>query len=583
MGLNIRNIAKEETNLRESVDFNFKDISIWVLSSFTINQIDKMISLELLKEKYNPSIKFTEYNQYQTQILDPNSILRKSEIDIAIFAIQIDDLLPNFFENYYSSESLFSFKNLKDAVSEYIQLIRKLKEDTGCTCIVNDFAFPSRSINEIQENTDLSSKVQDLNRYLREELGKISGVYIAGFESLLFKLGMENSIDSRMKYFARAPYSSNFLFELSSHYRELINTLYRPRKKVLVFDLDNTLWGGVIGEDGIKGISIGNDYPGNIYLEIQRLAKKYSELGIILAINSKNNFEDVEEVFNNHPEIILSMEDFSAKKINWENKDKNLIEISEELNVGLDAMVFVDDSPYEIGIVNNSIPEVETIQFTDDLISNLERLKNISSFNTLGITEEDLKKKKQYKDEAKRKEFESKSGSLDDYLANLNISVSFKPINENNFARALQLINKTNQFNLTTRRYKELELEEKLNSSKSRGFTIGVKDKFGDSGIVGVAIIEEKESKVWEIDTFLLSCRVLGRGIESAFLSALADYTKTMSADSLVGIYISSKKNKQVEHFYKNNGFIKKDEDLVLDLSNKGKIPKAPSWITLRD
>ncbi|GAG98071.1 unnamed protein product, partial [marine sediment metagenome] len=277
--------------------------------------------------------------------------------------------------------------------------------------------------------------------------------------------------DDKMWFLARNPFSKDFLVALVVRYGQFIKTIFGKRKKCLVLDADNTLWGGIVGEDGVNGIELGHSYPGNVYRQIQQTAKQYSHQGVILALNSKNNIEDVKEVFDKHPDMVLEWDDFASVRVNWKSKVENMREIADELNIGIDGLVFVDDNPFEIEMMKQAYLEVQTIRFTDNVLRNLGLIRGLDAFQSMQILESDLEKTQQYKDNAKRNRLRMSKASLEDFYRSLEMRAEIRSCSELDIKRVAQLTQKTNQFNLTTRRYTEADVEQFVHSENCRVYT----------------------------------------------------------------------------------------------------------------
>jgi FkbH-like protein len=334
-----------------------------------------------------------------------------------------------------------------------------------------------------------------------------------------------------------------------------INAILSKRKKCLVLDLDNTLWGGILGEDGVTGIKIGGDYPGNAFAEFQKSIINLKNTGIILSICSKNNESDVLEAWNKNSNIIIKKSDISSYRINWSNKSDNIREIAVELNIGLDSMVFIDDNPAERELVKQILPDVETPDFPIhpyDLPNFSAKLVS-DYFQVYNITEEDINKTEQYKSNTERAVFKRSFDDFNQYLLSLEIIVLIEKAKALSIPRIAQMTQKTNQFNLTTHRYTEGNIKEFIKNN-DWVFTIDIKDKFGDHGITGLMIIELDNSKA-RINSFLLSCRVLGKGIEGAFINHILAKLKESGTKKVFAEYISTSKNSQVKDFYEKVGF----------------------------
>jgi FkbH-like protein len=323
------------------------------------------------------------------------------------------------------------------------------------------------------------------------------------------------------------------------------------RKKCLVLDLDNTLWGGVLGEDGIDGIQIGGDYPGKAFLYFQEALLELSKSGVILTICSKNNEQEVLEVWNKNPFLILKKENFATYRINWKDKATNIKELAEELNIGLDSFVFVDDNTTERELVKQLLPMVEVPDFPEqpyELPAFFQKLVN-KYFKVYSITDEDKKKTQQYKANASRAQEQRSFGDFKEFLKSLNIQITIEEANEFNIQRIAQMTQKTNQFNLTTRRYTDADVRLFMKEGW-KIWCLSVADKFGDNGITGCIMVNENQ-----IDTLLLSCRILGKGIEFAFVKKVLALLKDIGISELTATFIPTAKNAQVASFYDKCGF----------------------------
>jgi FkbH-like protein len=334
-----------------------------------------------------------------------------------------------------------------------------------------------------------------------------------------------------------------------------LKALSNLRKKCLVLDLDNTLWGGVVGEDGVSGIKLGDVYPGLAYRLFQESILEMKNKGVILAICSKNNIQDVEEVWQKHPSMYLKRSDFSSIRINWENKANNVQEIAQELNIGIDSMVFIDDNPAERELVSMTLPNIEVPQFPEEpygLPGFIEDIK-MDYFQAYNLTTEDLDKAAHYGANAQRAEARKVYISDSDYLRSLEMKLKILPASEFTIDRIAQMTQKTNQFNLTTKRYLTDDIQDYLNQGH-RVYCLNVKDKFGDNGITALAIILVENNSAF-IDTFLLSCRIIGRGIEKQFLTHILNKLFSNGVKHIGSKYIPTKKNMQAAEFYDSMGF----------------------------
>ena len=328
------------------------------------------------------------------------------------------------------------------------------------------------------------------------------------------------------------------------------------RKKCLILDLDNTLWGGILGEDGIKGIQIGDDYPGKAFHFWQEALYYLAKSGVILAVCSKNNEKDVFEAWEKNPFMVLRKEAFSAYRINWRDKASNIKELAEELNIGLDSLVFVDDNPSERELIKQMLPMVSVPDFPKQPYMLPDFFKQLVNdyFKVYDVTDEDRSKTEQYKANAMRKQEREKYADLKDYIRSLKIEIQIESMDAFNQSRIAQMTQKTNQFNLTTHRYTESDLSGFIKEGWQI-FALRAKDRFGDNGITGTIMLKPCES-CYEIDTFLLSCRILGKGIESAFLLSVLNELRHEGIRGIKSSFIPTAKNAQTATFYEQLGFV---------------------------
>jgi FkbH-like protein len=365
--------------------------------------------------------------------------------------------------------------------------------------------------------------------------------------------------------------------------------LFRAPRKVLCTDLDNTLWGGVLGEEGPEGIATGSAFPGNCHLEYQKYLKQLSSRGILLAIVSKNNEADVQEAFQiRSADLALSLDNFVATKISWSEKSDSIRELAKELSLGLDSFVFVDDNPVECEAIRQQLPEIAVIEApVQEPWKLVELLSSQPFFDAAVVTDDDVNRLSEYKAQAQRAELSSSAGNRDEFLASLGIVCTFLSALDAPLARSVQLLAKTNQFNLTTRRHSAAEVEEFASHPGGQAVAIRVRDRFGDAGVVGLALARN-EGDSCLIDSLLLSCRVIGRGIETALLAHIADNAKRAGAKQLIGEFIATKKNAPCADFYLDHGFVKdtssrdaRPDSVFYQLDLTTSAPTSPKWLTL--
>ncbi|MEP7308698.1 MAG: HAD-IIIC family phosphatase [Acidobacteriota bacterium] len=353
-------------------------------------------------------------------------------------------------------------------------------------------------------------------------------------------------------------------------------------RKCLVVDLDNTLWGGVVGEEGVAGVNIGGTYPGNLYTALQTEIKMLHERGVTLAIVSKNNEADAWEVFDQRSEMVLNRADFSAHRINWRDKGINLRDVASELQIDLDALVLLDDNPVERALIEELLPQVEVCPASDPL-EMLRWLTTCRRFDTLAITTEDALRAKSHAASVLRRETVSNVDDLEGYLTGLGTEVQVGALTTAQIARVAQLTQKTNQFNLTTRRLTEKEVQDLMSAPDWRVFWCRCRDRFADEGLIGAAIVKIEDAS-WRLHTFLMSCRVLGRGIEKAFLHAICQHAVAQGAGVMIGEFIRTAKNSQTETFFESCGFTvqqRTPDHCLSQLSLPSMAELKPRWIAM--
>lgn len=408
----------------------------------------------------------------------------------------------------------------------------------------------------------LSKIVSNYNTALFEAERLYANVKVIDFREFIRQYTNSELMDWKYYFISQMGISPKLSKSFQAWWNRKLDGIALKRKKCLVLDLDNTLWGGVLGEDGIDGIQIGGDYPGNAFLYWQEALSQLAQTGIILAICSKNNEQDVFDAWDKNPFIILKKSSFSAYRINWIDKATNIKELADELNIGLDSFVFVDDNPSERELIKQTLPMVSVPDFPEKpymLPAFFKQLVN-DYFKVYSITKEDLTKTEQYKANANRAKLQKEFVDYEMFLQSLEMQITIESVNEFNIQRIAQMTQKTNQFNLTTKRYTDMDVRNFILAGWNI-YCVSVSDKFGDYGITGCIMINNNN----EIDTFLLSCRILGKGIEEVFAKKLFSILLSKGFVELKACYLPTAKNTQVKDFYNKLGF-----DCVLE-SEDGK------------
>lgn len=553
-----------------------KKIRIGILGSFTLNGLEETLKVKCVEKKIGVSIFVSGYNQYNQDILNEKSDLYNFSPDITFLILDTRNILGNFFYSIYSL-SLDQRKELfEKKFHELITLLEVFTKKSKSKLILTNLSIPTYSpygICETKTEFGLVEMIVTLNSKLVDYAKQNPSVYIYDFNGFVTRYGESNVFDFRQYFFGDIKISLEFIPQFGEDLMGYVKAMMGLNKKCIVLDLDNTLWGGVVGEDGFNGIKLGPTPPGNTYVEFQRSILALNQRGIILAINSKNNEDEALEVLRNHPHMVLHEENFASIRINWNDKVTNMKEIAEELNIGLDSIVFFDDDPVNREYMTMNLPEVLTVNPPPDPALYTLTLQSINDFNVLKITDEDINRKDMYIQEKKRKDFEKGATNLEDFLKQLEIKLRIKKADQFTIPRISQLTLKTNQFNLTTKRYQEEEIRQLSQDGNVLVGCAQVEDKFGDNGITGVFIIKKENPKEWMIDTFLLSCRVMGREVEKGILSHIINKAIENNVESLKAQYVPTKKNTPVESFLPDCGFHKEGDYWVYSIKSSFKVP----------
>lgn len=421
--------------------------------------------------------------------------------------------------------------------------------------------FTLCKIDRLKINTSdfsFEEAIYDFNSHILKLEINNKNIKIIDFSDFVSKYPQIDFIDWKYYFTSQLAFSAKLAKDFKAWFDLQKNKIALKRKKCIILDLDNTLWGGVLGEDGIEGIKIGGDYPGKAFLYFQKALIELSKSGVILAVCSKNNVNDVLECWNKNPFNLINKEYISAYRINWNNKADNIRELASELNIGLDSFVFIDDNPTERELVKQTLPDVVVPEFPEQpygLVSFIEELTD-KYFSVYSLTEEDRNKTSEYKANIERKNAEKAFTDIDSFIKSLEIKLSIQKVNGMNISRIAQMTQKTNQFNLTTRRYTENDIQ-KLITENAKIWCLSVRDRFGDSGITGVIIVKNDK-----IDELLLSCRILGKKIEFVFVSKILTTLKEEGLKLLKAEYLPTLKNSQVKEFYEKCGFSLLKEDV---------------------
>jgi FkbH-like protein len=557
-----------------------------ILRSFTVEPIVPLLRAEAFAYGIDLEVHVGDFNTYVQDILDDQSSLYRFAPNAVVLAVRSDQAAPELWRDFADVAPEAAQQAAERVVRGYEQWIGAFRKQSQAALIIHSLerpSVPSLGVLDDQSTTGQSGLIMQINRELRQSATGFHGVYTLDYDALVARHGSEHWHDERKWLMARLPIAAGHLIEMAREWLRFIAPLSGRTAKVLVVDLDNTLWGGVIGEDGMAGIKVGPEYPGAAYQALQRALLDLSRKGILLAVCSKNNLDDAMEAIEKHPGMLLRAKHFAALRINWTDKAQNLREIAQELNVGIDSIAFIDDNPFEREQVRAALPEVTVIDLPKDPLKYAAAVRNCAVFERLTLSSEDQQRTEMYAAQKERAGAEQTFQSKEDFFRFLEQEAELDPVSDLTLARIAQLTQKTNQFNLTTRRYTEPQIAAMAKLPEWHIFSIKVRDRFGDHGLVGVAIAHD-EGEQCEVDTFLLSCRVIGRTVETALLAHLAESAAERGCKRLVGWFLPTKKNAPARDFYSQHGFEKQEANgagslWTLDL--KSCTLRAPDWIKL--
>jgi FkbH-like protein len=524
--------------------FNPSNIKIALLSSFSARGLKETVVIKCRDVGVKAEIYQAPYNLYRQEILDEGSTLYAFGPELVFLHIDLQTLLgENFFHGRCEPHG---------PVKELLQLVEAIKKNSKATIVLHNMEVPTYSPFGIQDNKQsvgFVEAVQACNAQLRDNIKGDSRVFLFDYDGFASLIGKEKLCDPKMYYLGDMKLDMSHFPALADHYLAYIFPSVQLSRKCIVLDLDQTLWGGIVGEDGIGGIQLGPTPEGRPFWEFQKHLLALYERGIILAINSLNNFDDAIKVIREHPYMVLREEHFAAMKINWEDKVRNFQALAEDLNLTLDSFVFFDNDPVQRERIKRALPEVLVVDLPADPSRYVQTLQSARYFDTLQLTAEDKQRGEFYV--ARKRALEVQS--LDEYLEGLKIEVTMERASELNMERIAQLTQKSNQFNMSTKRYNLDEIRQMAMHEQFHVACFRVKDKFADYGIVGVLILEKSKSE-YRIDTFLLSCRVIGLGVENKMVAYAKELSQTLP---LIAECIPTAKNKPAQDFFKKQDFSK--------------------------
>ena len=545
---------------------------IAILGGSTTSEVRSMLELHLLDQGIRPAFYESGYNRYSEDVLFENPGLTDFKPDVVYFHTTWQNVseFPELMEPEIEVE-----QRVRREVGRFEVIWEKIRTKFGATIIQNNFDLPRARPLGNSEAFDASGRLDFLAR-LNGEFARYarnhSNFFINDIHYLSAQLGLAAWHGHTYWYNFHMAVSPIATVSLARNLAAIIKSIYGKSKKCLVIDLDNTIWGGVIGDDGVQNLVLGRDHAmGEAYLDFQRYVKDLGRRGVILAVCSKNDAGNAREGLS-HPDSILRLEDFGAFKANWNPKPENIREIAAELNIGLDSIVFVDDNPAERALVTDRLPEVAVPEVGSDVTLFAEILEAEHYFETPRIVQDDLGRSDFYRSNVQREAQHGRFSDYGEFLESLEMTAEIAPFSSVYLDRITQLINKTNQFNLTTRRYTGAEVEATALDPNYLTLYGRLADRFGDNGLVSV-LIGHHAAGVLEMDLWLMSCRVLNREMELAMFDALIEECRARGIRKIKGVYIPSKKNSMVADHYLKLGFSAVDGGVGAEQSWQFEVP----------
>ena len=553
-----KNLKKEQQGL--------KTVTIAILADTATQFMAQAIKGYGIEANIDFDIYEADYDQTDQEVFNYASGLYQFKPAFVLINFSTEHLLKKFYKAGNQERLQFAEQEINyiHSIFQSIQKNSSSKLLLNTFIEINDAVFGNYAA---KEKTSFVYQLRKLNLLLMELSQQHADLFIYDLFSQQAQVGYTNIFDPKMYINADMVYSIDFLPHLAKCVTDVISAVTGNFKKALIVDLDNTIWGGIIGDDGMEGIQIGNLGIGKAFSEFQLWLKELKERGIIIAVCSKNTEEIAKEPFLQHPDMILQMNDISLFVANWENKADNIRHIQSVLNIGFDSMVFIDDNPFEREMVKSAIPEITVPDMPEDPAEYLLHLRSLNLFETASFTEEDKLRTSQYQQEGKRAILQNSFASEDEFLEKLEMRSEVKPFDKFSSPRVAQLTQRSNQFNLRTVRYTEQEILKLSSSDNYYTLSMTLEDKFGKYGLIGAVILKRMDDARLFIDTWIMSCRVLKRGMENFTLNCIVELAKKNNYSTIVGEYLPTKKNIIVRDHYAGLGFAKCEDEWLLEVS----------------
>jgi len=563
-------------------------LDVEILSTYNLEPVLPVLQLAI---SCLPSVacpRLAPLDSIESHMAQPAQRPGAADCDARMIIWRVEEVLP---------EALYPFsygfpERLAACVDQVLERIERVvtlhrRNCSGTPLFISTLPLPVNLANPVSAAQHCSgpyASVSRVNQKIYEVAERGGGVHVLDLASWAAFEG-ETHADAMVDFLARQPLSAKGQVSFALFIARCLRSLIVPRGKVLALDLDNTLWGGIVGEDGLNGLKLGQEFPGNVHLRIQRELLELKHRGVLLVILSKNNEADAREVFESLPGMILKWTDFAVRKINWNHKHENLREAAQELGLGIDSFAFLDDSDYEREQMRQAIPEVLILNDSADPLHTLRALWATDVFDSLVVTEEDRLRQRDYSVREAR-DVAKHGHDLEEFLKSLEMEVTIEDIGPSNMERVVAMLGKTNQFNLTTRRHSRADVQSILGLRNAIGLALRLRDKFGEQGIVALSLaVPSNDSNALEIDSFLVSCRALGRGVEDALWSAMVSRALVQGVRKLDAEYRATAKNALAAKFYDRVGLqsVARDSSAVRYRLEPVEAHPSPPWIVVHN
>lgn len=543
-----------------------------LISDFALDNFQGLLENDEDLPQLNATL--APYGQVIPVLINDEHEIWKNEYDFAIIWTQ-----PQAMFNVFKDAIHYSLVNTEDVFNEVDHFLKAISvlSTRVKNVFVPTWGMPPYhrgfGFVDMMPNIGISSLLMRINLRLAEYCSAIPNVFVLNTQKWIEQVGSK-SFNPKLWYMGKIPFANEIFLEAAKDIKAAIQGINGQAKKLIIVDLDDTLWGGIVGDDGWENLRLGgHDALGESYVDFQRALKSFTNRGILLGIVSKNEESIALEAIEKHPEMVLKRDDFAGWRINWNDKAQNIVFLVEEINIGLQSVVFIDDNPVERSRVRDTLPEVFVPGMPQDKMLYTKTLLGLRCFDTPTISQEDTQRTRMYVSERKRKSLQDSVGSMNEWLKGLQTVIRIEKLKPSNLERTVQLLNKTNQMNLTTRRLTDKELLEWETQDNHWLRTLRVSDKFGDSGLTGIISLSIDRQSARIID-FVLSCRVMGRRIEEIMVHHAIDYVKSLGLKQVEAYYKETKKNKPCFEFWKRSGFYFVEKDYCFYWDNTQEYPQ---------